>query len=235
MARSANTMRRLRQKLTDGVDMVETAIRAERREAEMSDETLVVFTEAKVRALAGISQRQLRYWAQDLAVPVIERQVTARRGVRLYDFDGVLTVMILAELKHRGKSLQYLRQVAKLIEHERLQFSELRFATSGSRVHFQRPTGEWQDAERLQTIDAEVVPLEPLRERVQRSMRRDPAAVGQTEKRRGAMGSKELVAGTRVPVATIRRYLDRGVDVAEVLEAFPVLEREDVEAVRASA
>ena len=66
-------------------------------------------------------------------------------------------------------------------------------------------------------------------------MRRDPAAVGQTEKRRGAMGSKELVAGTRVPVATIRRYLDRGVDVAEVLEAFPVLEREDVEAVRASA
>lgn len=201
----------------------------------MDTDTVVAFTEAKVRALAGVSQRQLRYWARDLALPAIDRQITERRGVRLYDYNGVLTVMVLAELKKRGKSLQYLRQVASLIEKEGLRFPELRFATSGSRVHFQRPNGEWQDAERNQTINADVVPLSPLREKVERSMKRDPATVGRTEKRRGAMGSKELVAGTRVPVATVRRYLDRGIPVAEVLEAFPMLDREDVEAVRASA
>lgn len=201
----------------------------------MDNDAVVVFTEAKVRALAGVSQRQLRYWAQDLALPAVDRQISKQRGVRLYDYDGVLTVMVLSELKRRGRSLQYLRQVARLIEEEGLRFPELIFATSGSRVHFQRPTGEWQDAERNQTIDADVVPLSPLREKVDRSMQRDPAAFGKTERRRGAMGSKELVAGTRVPVDTVRRYLDRGIPVVEVLEAFPMLDREDVEAVRASA
>jgi uncharacterized protein (DUF433 family) len=143
--------------------------------------------------------------------------------------------MILAELKRRGKSLQYLRQVADVIRAEGLHFSELRFATSGSRVHFQRPDGEWQDAEQPQSIDAEVVPLQPLREKVQRSKNRDPAAVGMVEKRRGALGSKAVIAGTRVPVATIRRYLDRGTPTEEILEAFPALEPSDVEAARVSA
>jgi uncharacterized protein (DUF433 family) len=206
-----------------------------RKEWLMDTDNVVVFTEAKVRALAGVSQRQLRYWARDLALPAVDRQITEHRGVRLYDYDGVLTVMVLAELKSRGKSLQYLRQVARLIEKESLRFPELVFATSGSRVHFQRPTGEWQDAERNQTIDAEVVPLSKLREKVDRSLERDPRTVGKIERRRGAMGSKELMAGTRVPVATVRRYLDRGIPVAEVLEAFPMLEPEDVEAVQASA
>jgi uncharacterized protein (DUF433 family) len=80
-----------------------------------------------------------------------------------------------------------------------------------------------------------VLPLEPLRAKVQRATKRDPASVGRTEKRRGALGSKELVAGTRVPVATVRRYLDRGASVAEVVEAFPTLRPEDVEAVRITA
>ncbi len=199
------------------------------------DDEVVVFTEKRVRALAGVTQNQLRYWARDLVRPAIDRQVGHRRGVRLYDFNGALMVMILAELKARGKSLQHLRQVAAHIERDGLRFSELRFATAGGRVHFQRPDGSWQDADRPQTIDAEVVPLDPLRARLRRSVQRRADSVGRTERRRGTLGSKNVVAGTRVPVATVERYLERGVGVDEVLEAFPTLKREDVEAVRASA
>lgn len=159
-------------------------------------DSLVVFTEARVRALAGVGYRQLRYWARDLVPPAVERQVGRRRGVRLYDLDGVLTVMILADLKRRGHSLQHLRQIAAHIGERGLHFSELRFATSGSRVHFQAPDGTWQDAERSQLIDPEVVPLSPLREQVNRARTRDPATVGRVERRRGALGSKPLVAGT---------------------------------------
>jgi uncharacterized protein (DUF433 family)/DNA-binding transcriptional MerR regulator len=202
----------------------------------MDTDNVVVFTEAKVRSLAGITQDQLRYWAEDLARPVIDRKVSTRHGVRLYDFDGVLTVLILAELKQkRGFSLQYLRQVVAYVAKEGLDFAQLRFAVVGSKLHFQRPDGQWQDAHSSQLVADVVLPLEPLRAKVQAATKRDPASVGHFEKRRGAMGSKELLAGTRVPVATVRRYLDRGIPVSEVLEAFPSLDEEDVEAVRASA
>jgi uncharacterized protein (DUF433 family) len=46
------------------------------------------------------------------------------------------------------------------------------------------------------------------------------------------MGSKPLVAGTRVPVATVQRYLDAGKSIEDVLAAFPVLEKADVEVIR---
>jgi hypothetical protein len=91
------------------------------RSDRMDTDNVVVFTEAKVRSLAGITQDQLRYWAEDLARPVIDRKVSTRHGVRLYDFDGVLTVLILAELKQkRGFSLQYLRQVVAYVAKEGL-------------------------------------------------------------------------------------------------------------------
>lgn len=199
------------------------------------DGSVVMFTEDRVRALAGISYSQIRYWARGLALPTVDRRITTHHGVRLYDFDATLTILVLAELKRRGHSLQHLRQVASYVRSEGLRFSELRFATSGSRVHFQRPDGGWQDADSTQQLEPEVVPLQPLRAKVRAAQGRDPETVGRREKRRGSMGSKELVAGTRVPVATVRRYLARGIPVAEVLEAFPVLSEQDVEAVRASA
>jgi uncharacterized protein (DUF433 family) len=46
------------------------------------------------------------------------------------------------------------------------------------------------------------------------------------------MGSKLLVAGTRIPVSSVERFLERGVPVAEILEAYPSLQERDVEAIR---
>lgn len=47
------------------------------------------------------------------------------------------------------------------------------------------------------------------------------------------MGGKPLLAGTRVPVETVRRYLAAGRSVDDILEGFPILTVDDVEAVRA--
>lgn len=58
---------------------------------------------------------------------------------------------------------------------------------------------------------------------------------GRVERRRGAMGSKPVLAGTRVPVDTVRRYLEAGRTVDQVLESFPTLTAADVEAVRQGA
>ena len=57
---------------------------------------------------------------------------------------------------------------------------------------------------------------------------------GHVERRRGVLGSKAVFAGTRVPVAAVETYLERGLSEERILEAFPELTREDVEAARRS-
>jgi hypothetical protein len=41
----------------------------------MTRDTIVAFTESDVRKLAGITQRQLRYWADHLAPPAVAGQI----------------------------------------------------------------------------------------------------------------------------------------------------------------
>ena len=55
-----------------------------------------------------------------------------------------------------------------------------------------------------------------------------------SSRRRGVLGSKAVFAGTRVPVAAVEAYLERGLPDERILEAFPELTREDVEAARRS-
>ena len=71
-----------------------------------------------------------------------------------------------------------------------------------------------------------------LKARIRSSAERSADDVGQTERRRGAMGSKLLIAGTRIPVSAVQRFLQRGTPVAEILEAHPSLKERDVEAIR---
>lgn len=44
------------------------------------------------------------------------------------------------------------------------------------------------------------------------------------------MRGKPIVRGTRIPVETVLRHLADGLDVEEVLAAFPRLSREDIRA-----
>ncbi len=48
------------------------------------------------------------------------------------------------------------------------------------------------------------------------------------------MGGKPCIKGTRVPVDVILRYLGDGQSVEEILQAFPGVTREDVQAAETS-
>jgi uncharacterized protein (DUF433 family) len=114
--------------------------------------------------------------------------------------------------------------------------TQLAFATVGREVYFMHDDGTWEgDLTPDQIVIHEVLNLEPLRGRITAGVRRDVKLAGHVERRRGAMGSKPLLAGTRVPVDTVRRYLDAGRSVDQILESFPALTASDVEAVRRGA
>lgn len=197
------------------------------------DESLVVFTLDRVSRLTGFTMRQLTYWAKtEMIQPTVDRRLTPQRPVRLYTWDDVLSLLIIAELRRQKISLQYIRQIVQHVRRAGFKMAHVEFAIAGSRVHFRAPDGEWEDAHRPQPILSQILDLEPLKAQLRESLKRTAAEVGQTERRRGAMGSKLLVAGTRIPVSTVQRFLDRGAPIAEILEAYPGLERRDIEVIR---
>ena len=132
---------------------------------------------------------------------------------------------------HPGDTFQHLR--ARGYEQP---LTQVVFATHGREVYFQHDDGTWEGGLTPdQLVLSEVLNLRPLRRRIADGIQRDQADAGHVERRRGALGSKPVLAGTRVPVETVRRYLDAGRTAEQIVESFPALTAADVEAVRTGA
>lgn len=206
--------------------------------AEVQEEHLAV-TRAVAARIAGLTERQVDYWAgTGLVEPAVDTRLSPGRRVRLYGFIDLLALLVAAELKNRRVSLQHIRAI---VAHLRSRgytspLTQLTFATVGRDVYFMHEDGSWEGGLRPdQVVIHEVLNLSLLRRRISAGTRRDAALSGKVERRRGALGSKPVLAGTRVPVETVKRYLDAGRTVEQILESFPALTDEDVEAVRRGA
>lgn len=201
------------------------------------DEERLAFTRQRVAQLAGVELATLDRWDRTHLAGAGQRgHVTQGREVRLYRYQDLLDVLIIAELTRRdGVTKQYVRKIVEHIRSLEYRMSELRWGVAGSRIHFQAPDGQWEDGERSQFVAVEVLDLEPLKKAIRQGARREKGTVGQVEQRRGALGNKALVAGTRVPVSTIERYLEQGFSTDRILQSFPALALRDIEAVRRRA
>jgi uncharacterized protein (DUF433 family) len=197
-------------------------------------EELVALPLDRAAKLAGVSPRRVLYWSSvGLVAPTVEEHLGPRRHIRLYGFVELMSLQVTAKLRDAGISLQAIRRVVSFLRElgYAKPLTELRFAVTADRVYFMHPDGTWeQDGRPSQAVLEQVLRLEPLRAKIRAAGTRDDATLGRIESRRGAMGSKPLIAGTRVPVATVRRYLDHGATTEDVLKAFPVLTEADIKA-----
>ena len=208
----------------------------------VSEQHLAVPRETAAK-LAGLSHRQVDYWAAtSLIEATVDNQVSPGRRVRLYGFVDLMALMVAAELRARGFSLQHIRKLVRYFKSRGFDepLTELRWATIGKGkrklIYIQFPDGSWEDdISPGQIVFHELLDLEPLRRRIKAVTQRDASTVGHVERRCGVLGGKPVLAGTRVPVDTVRRYLDAGRSVDDILRAFPVLMAADVEAVRTEA
>lgn len=189
-----------------------------------------------VMRLTKLSARQVDYWAEKgIARPSADHRLSPGNRIRLYDFLETLSLAVAAELRQRGASLQKIRQIIGHLKKRGYErpLTELRYATIGRQVYFQHPDGTWEgEIKPDQIVIPEVLDLEPIRRRIVDNVMRDRSHAGHVERRRGTLGSKEVFAGTRVPVDTVRRYVRAGRSESEILAAFPDLTRADVEATR---
>ncbi|MDQ1736549.1 MAG: hypothetical protein QOH56_2800 [Pseudonocardiales bacterium] len=204
----------------------------------MSDvaESVISVPRDRAARLTGLSNRQLAYWAQrDIASPTIEGRVTDHRIVRLYDFRDLMSLLVAVRLRDQGISLQHIRRVVQRLKESGYDqpLTQLRFATLGKSIYFQHDDGSWEgDPRPDQIVIHQVLDLEPLRTQIRIGIRRREEDAGKIDRRRGALGSKAVFAGTRVPVETVVRYLHAGRSAEEIIESFPALTTADVEAAR---
>jgi uncharacterized protein (DUF433 family) len=200
--------------------------------ADVRFEQVVAFTRDRAAAAARLSPRRAEYWANTgVAAPTLKRQVSPGKTVRLYAYPELMSLMIAAELNKQSVPLRHIRRV---IEHLRARgfdspLTQLTFAVVGKELYFQHPDGEWESSLRPdQVIIRQVLDLEPIRARIRSAATRRDDEIGRIEKRRGVLGGKPVVAGTRIPTETVTNYLAAGRTPEEIVESFPSLRVEDV-------
>lgn len=203
---------------------------------EREEDELIVATDRLAADLAGVSTRVLHYWSfKGVVTPGVSRKLSIRNTVRIYDFQELISLLVVAELRKRGLGF---RRIRKVVDHLRARgyvdpLRELVFAVAGDGLYFQHPDGTWEGGARPdQIVLHETLNLDVIRAIIRNGVRRPADAHGRIERRRRAVGSKPVFAGTRVPVGAVKEWLDAGHSTARVLEAYPDLSEADVDAAR---
>ena len=76
-----------------------------------------------------------------------------------------------------------------------------------------------------------VAAVSDTEEAIRRYNVRDAQDYGVVVRDRFRQGNEPVFAKSRIPVSAVRQYLDRGYSAEQIVEEFPSLSREDVDAV----
>jgi DNA-binding transcriptional MerR regulator len=194
------------------------------------------FSADRVLGLTGLTKRQLQYWEdKGLIRPSLSRPDARGRGrPRMYDFRDLVELKTAARLRGAGVSLQQIRRVRehlRALDYEK-PFAQLNFVATadGDLVFVESGTirGGRQPEQALISV---TVPLPAIIEELQAQIASlDVRRIGEVERRRGALGSKPVIAGTRIPVITVQRLARGGLNAQQILELYPDLTLEDINA-----
>ena len=98
----------------------------------------------------------------------------------------------------------------------------------------QHADGSWEESrDPYQGVMWQDIDLEEIRTRIRERLQRSSAHEGVIEKQRKVQASKPVFRGTRIPVEAVQGYLEAGKSHDEIIEAFPSLTEEDIEAAEA--
>jgi uncharacterized protein (DUF433 family) len=78
------------------------------------------------------------------------------------------------------------------------------------------------------------IPLEiitgDMRDAVSQMRQRDPATVGRVERHRNVARNQEVIAGTRIPVRSVKAFADAGYSIDQIKVEYPTLTESDIRA-----
>jgi uncharacterized protein (DUF433 family) len=132
-------------------------------------------------------------------------------------------------------SLQHLRSVKERLSHlgEDV-WAKTTLYVLNKKVVFENP--ETQNKEEVVTGQGVLqIPLMivtgDMRRAVDEMKKRDVSSLsGKIERIKGIAGNRPVIAGTRIPVSTIKAFADEGFSAEQIIEEYPTLTLEDIQA-----
>jgi DNA-binding transcriptional MerR regulator len=201
------------------------------------DAAIRAFPAEKVQALTGLTRRRLQYWDEKGFLQPSVARGGGRGRARLYDFRDVVALRVAADLRRRGVSLQEIRRA---VQHLRQldyahPLAEIRFYDEGGRLYFEEADTVRAGRRPEQVLAVFHVPFQAIVDSVQADIAKlDERPTGQIWRRRGLLGSKPVIAGTRIPIETIQRLAAGGATVTKITELYPDLTEQDIRAALAA-
>jgi uncharacterized protein (DUF433 family) len=197
---------------------------------------ILAFSADQVAELTGLSKSQLRYWDNtDFFRPSIKNEVGKPFG-RVYSFRDVVSLRVLSLLRNTHfVSLQELRNVGHwLATQPETTWANGKFFVAGRRVYFYDPAHDVvrQGSRTPQTV----VPVEmhtivaDTERRAEKLRTRAPEEIGQIVQIRNVSHNYPVIAGTRIRTNAIIRFHEAGYSTDEIINEYPRLSAEDVDA-----
>lgn len=202
---------------------------------------IAAFTEEQVERLTGVSVHRLRYWDQtSFFLPSFAEKDRASPFSRIYSFVDVAALRVLSVLiKEYQVPLQHLRKVAqKLGKMDSESWARTTLYVLNKKVVFADP----EDGKQREVVSGQYmigIPLQKILIDANRDIRtlskRDQDRVGKIEKNRNVSHNVSVVAGTRIPVRSIKNFAEDGYSVEQILNEYPILTAADIKAALADA
>lgn len=213
-----------------------TMVQSADRSAYM-DETNIIgaFSEEQAARLSGVSLNQLRRWDSDgFFTPSFRASQPHVPYGRIYSFRDIVSLRVLNDLRNRKKiPLQHLRQVSEKLSHlGDAKWSAATLYVLGKRVVFEDPRThrrhEVVSGQHVLDIPLRVVIASTKQAISELNSREDQ--VGKIVQFRFVSQNEPVIAGTRIPVASVRDFAESGYSSKQIIREYPDLTEADIRA-----
>lgn len=197
---------------------------------------VAAFSEEQAARVTGLSKRQLRYWATTgFFKPSFVEDNPRLPNSRFYSFKDMVALRTLERLRVQNDvPLQHLRKVAESLSHlkDELWTATTLYVLNRRVILVNSETGQPEEVVSGQFVLG--IPLRDIidetRDNVAKLRQRPPDSIGKLRKHRSIGRNAWSVAGTRIAVDSIRRLHEDGYSANRIIEEYPDLTPEDIDA-----
>ena len=197
---------------------------------------VAAFSEEQVERVTGLTKGRLRYWAKtDFFKPSFVEENSRLPFSRFYSFKDIVALRTLELLRVQNNvPLQHLRKVAEKLSHlkEDLWIKTTLYVINRKVIFVNPETGEPEEVvsgQYLLGIPLKTV-IEDTNADIVQLSKRSRNSHGKVSRNRSVVRNAWVITGTRIPVGSVRRLHEDGYSIPEIIEEYPDLTREDVEA-----